>query len=105
MTPNDLLTKKDLEEFKRELFELLEPLTKGQAISQQKWLKSMDVRKILGISHNKLQQLRDDGTLTYHKLGGIIYYKPDELQKAMERAEKKSPTRSSTQNRKNKPSA
>src|SRR5580698_2658129 len=89
MTPDELLTKKDLEEFKREIFELLAPITKAHGISQQKWLKSTDVRKILGISHNKLQQLRDDGTLTYHKLGGIIYYKPDELQKAMERAEKK----------------
>jgi hypothetical protein len=51
-----------------------------------------------------LQQLRDDGTLPYHKLGGIIYYKPDELQKAMEKAEKKSPMGSSTKNHKSKPS-
>lgn len=101
MTADELLTKKDLEDFKKELFELLDPIRKGQGISQQKWLKSMDVRKILGISHGKLQQLRDDGTLPYYKFGGIIFYKPDELHKAVEKTEKKSPTRSSTKGRKN----
>jgi len=104
MTPNDLLTKKDLEDFKKELFELLEPIKTGLHVTQQKWLKSIDVRKILGISHGKLQALRDDGTLPYHKMGGILYYKPDEIQKAMEKAEKKSPNRSFTKSPKNKPS-
>lgn len=104
MTPNDLLTKKDLEDFKQELFALLEPMKKGQAINQQKWLKSQDVRRILGISHGKLQGLRDDGTIPYHKLGGIIYYKPEELHKALEKAEKKSPMPSSTKSPKSKPS-
>jgi hypothetical protein len=38
-------------------------------------LKSSDVRKMLGISHGTLQNLRIKGVLPYQKLGGIMFYR------------------------------
>jgi hypothetical protein len=58
VTPDDLLTKKDLENFKNELFEILKPLKEAQTLQQQKWLRSKDVRKLLNISAGTLQNMR-----------------------------------------------
>ncbi|WP_428330314.1 helix-turn-helix domain-containing protein [Mucilaginibacter sp.] len=83
MTPDELLTKKDLELFKQELFELLKPLKDTQALNQQKWLKSQDVRKLLKISSGTLQNLRINGTLSYNKVGSIFFYKTEDIEKML----------------------
>ena len=46
----------------------------------KKWLKSTEVRKLLGISPGTLQNLRINGTLPYSKIGGVIYYDHEEIQ-------------------------
>jgi len=91
MTPDELLTKKDLELFKQELFELLKPQKDAQALNQQKWLKSQDVRKLLKISSGTLQNLRINGTLSYNKIGSIYFYKAEDIEKMLAGDEKKSP--------------
>jgi len=91
MTPNDLLTKKDLEDFKKELYELLAPLKSGQPSSQQQWLRTKEVIRMLKISAGMLQTLRVNGTLPYSKIGGLYYYKQEDVDKMLERAQKKSP--------------
>lgn len=91
MTPDELLTKKDLEKFKEELFELLRPLTETQALNQQKWLRSQDVRKLLNISAGTLQNMRIAGHITYNKVGKILFYNAEEIQRILSGAEKKSP--------------
>lgn len=81
---NQLLTIGDLENFKNELFEEIKTLlteSKGQAAKQ--WLKSSEVRKLLGISPGTLQNLRVNGTLSYTKIGGIVFYKYDEIAKLL----------------------
>jgi hypothetical protein len=90
MTPDDLLTKKDLELFKQELFELLKPLKDTQVLNQQKWLKSVDVRRLLKISPGTLQNLRINGTLTYNKVGHILFYKAEDIEKMLSGDQKKS---------------
>jgi hypothetical protein len=90
MTPDELITKKDLEQFKAELFELLKPLTNAKNLNNQKWLKSYDVRKLLNISPGTLQNLRVNGTLTYNKVGHILFYKAGDIEKMLSGGEKKS---------------
>ena len=38
------------------------------------WLKSIEVKDMLGISDGTLQNLRINGTLPHTKVGGTIYY-------------------------------
>ena len=51
------------------------------------WLKSYEVRKLLGISAGTLQNLRVNGTLPYTKIGGLMYYRFEDIQKLMEGGE------------------
>ena len=51
---------------------------------QKQWLKSNEVRKLLNISPGTLQNLRVNGTLTYTKIGGILYYSSNDLEKVIE---------------------
>jgi hypothetical protein len=50
----------------------------------KKWLKSSEVRSLLRISPGTLQNLRINSTLTYTKVGGIIFYSYEDLLKVME---------------------
>ncbi|NCD67880.1 helix-turn-helix domain-containing protein [Mucilaginibacter agri] len=93
MTPDELLTKKDLERFKTELFELLKPMVEGGRLVQQKWLRSKDVRDMLGVSHGTLMNFRISGALKFKKVGGIFFYAADDIQKMLSNPEKKSPNR------------
>ena len=75
MTALDLITKEDLEQFKYEPFAELRKLGIGPASEQsaKKWLKSAEVRKRLNISAGTLQNLRINGTITYTKVGSLLY--------------------------------
>lgn len=83
----ELITKDDLESFKKELFEEIRRnrfhLKKTDQI-QKEWLKSFEVRKLLGISAGTLQNLRLNGTLPYTKVGGLMYYRYEDIQKLMD---------------------
>ena len=59
----DVITKDDLQQFKIELLSDLKNLLKGHSAEPQKqWLKSYEVRVMLGISRGTLQNLRINGT-------------------------------------------
>ncbi|QNL52678.1 helix-turn-helix domain-containing protein [Olivibacter sp. SDN3] len=81
MATIEFITKEDLEKFKKELFaELKRPafgIHKKQ--EQKEWLKSYEVRNLLGISAGTLQTLRRNGTLRYSKIGGLMYYKYEDI--------------------------
>jgi len=77
---DQLITVGDLESFKLTLLEEIKQLLRessGQTAKQ--WLKSTEVRKMLGISPGTLQNLRVNGTLSYAKIGGIVFYWYDEI--------------------------
>jgi hypothetical protein len=83
--PAQILTTDDLFTFKSELLEEIKKMLKensGQPV--KKWLKSYEVRKILGISPGTLQNLRINGTLPYTKIGGVIYYEYNDIQKMLQ---------------------
>ena len=80
----ELITSEDLKKFKIELLndikQIIQPV-QGQA---KKWLKSSEVRKLLNISPGTLQNLRINGTLRFTKMGSIIYYKLEDINKILE---------------------
>lgn len=83
--PSEILTTDDLREFKIELFTELKKLIKeNQGLTTKKWLRSGEVRKLLCISPGTLQNMRINGTLPYTKMGGVLYYDSQDIQKILE---------------------
>ncbi|SEB01273.1 hypothetical protein SAMN05443667_11544 [Flavobacterium gillisiae] len=80
----EILTKEDLNQFHKSLLEDIKEILKGKNEQSKKWLKSTEVRKLLNISPGTLQNLRINGTLTYTKVGGIIYYSDLDIEKLFE---------------------
>ena len=82
----EIITKQDLAQFKTELLDdIKEIINSGERSSApRKWLKSYEVKKMLGISPGTLQNLRINGTLSYTKIGGLIFYSYDDIVKLME---------------------
>ncbi len=79
----DIVTKEDLEQFKKELFEDIRKLFADEKPVSKKWLKSYEVRDVLRISRGTLQQLRINGTLKATKIGGLMFYAYDDIVKLM----------------------
>src|SRR3970040_634388 len=80
MHRDQLLTIGDLEDFKKDLFDEIKNLlkeTNGQ--HTKKWLRSSEVRKMLGVSPGTLQNLRINRMLTFSKVGGIVFYKYEDI--------------------------
>jgi hypothetical protein len=85
---DELLTVRDLDGFKNQLLDEIRALLKHSGSgAQKKWLKSSEVKKLLGISTGTLQNLRVNGSLSYSKGGGIIFYDYNEIVKLIERNE------------------
>lgn len=83
--PSEIITTDDLREFKTELLtEFRKMLKEHQGQPSKKWLKSYEVRKMLGISPGTLQNMRINGTLPFTKMGGILFYDSIEIQKILE---------------------
>jgi len=84
--PTEIVTTDDLREFKIELVkEIKQLLAVHHGQPSKKWLKSFEVRKLLGISPGTLQNMRINGTLPYTKIGGVMFYDYDEIKKTLEK--------------------
>ncbi|MFD0932530.1 helix-turn-helix domain-containing protein [Psychroflexus salinarum] len=82
--PTSIITTDDLREFKLELIEELKALISKTPTQQtRKYLKSAEVMELLQISPGTLQNLRINGTLPYSKIGGIILYDAEEIQRIL----------------------
>ncbi|HVI49023.1 MAG TPA: helix-turn-helix domain-containing protein [Chitinophaga sp.] len=84
----EILTREDLAIFKTELFQELRELVHAPVVQSRKWLKSHKVRDMLGISIGTLQSMRIKGTISFTKIGGIIFYEYDDIIKLMEGSRK-----------------
>lgn len=81
----EIITREDLDQFRTLLLnDLKEILHSSKPEQTKQWLKSNEVRKLLNISPGTLQNLRINGTLSYTKIGGIIYYAYSDLMKVLE---------------------
>lgn len=81
---NELLTREDLQHFRTQLLNELKEVLQQTNQTTKQWLKSSEVRKMLGISHGTLQNLRINRSLPYTKLGGIMFYKYEDIEKILE---------------------
>ena len=80
-----ILTKEDLEIFKLELFKELHNIFKDKKpIEKKEWIKSKEVREILNISPGTLQHLRVTNQIAFSRVGGLIFYKREDVVKLME---------------------
>lgn len=83
---NQLVTVSDLKRFKADLLAELRKLVRPPSDqSIKKWLKSLEVRKLLEISAGKLQSMRKSGTIKYIKIGGCLYYDREDIQSMFEK--------------------
>ena len=73
----EFITKADLEQFKNEISENL--TTSMKDLQPKKWLRSKNVREILGISAGTLQNLRINGHIKFSKVGGTLFYDYEDL--------------------------
>ncbi len=80
----EIITREDLNEFRSLLLTDLKDMFNSKPQQQKQWLKSSEVRKLLNISPGTLQNLRVNGTITYTKVGGILYYSNSDLEKLLE---------------------
>lgn len=81
----EVITVEDLQKFRLQLLEDIRLLLQPKIQVEKQWLKSREVRKILGISHGTLQNLRIRNLLPYQKIGGLIFYKYDDIVKLLEK--------------------
>ncbi|GEP93651.1 hypothetical protein SAMN05660909_05588 [Chitinophaga terrae (ex Kim and Jung 2007)] len=79
----EILTREDLAVFKAELFTELRELITSHPAQPRKWLKSYEVKELLNISSGTLQNMRINGTLSYTKVGGLIFYDYADIEKLM----------------------
>lgn len=81
----NIITPEDLQVFKVELLEAIEKLlSQRQAEPVQRWLKSPQVRKLLNLSPGTLQNLRINGTLPFSKIGGVIFYDYEDIERILQ---------------------
>jgi len=79
-----IITKEDLEEFRLQLLEdIRQIITPKEAKLVKPWLKNAEVMKLLEISANTLQRLRVSGKLPAKKVGGIHYYRYEDIEKLL----------------------
>jgi hypothetical protein len=79
----ELVTREDLRRLEDLLKEIKQIVQPGQS-QPKRWLKSCEVRKMLNISPGTLQNLRINGTLRFTKMGSIMYYKLEDINKILE---------------------
>ena len=79
----EVITREDLNEFRSLLIKDFKDLLNSKPEKSKKWLKSIEVRNLLNISPGTLQNLRINGTLTYTKIGGTLYYDNADIDKLL----------------------
>lgn len=82
---DQIITTEDLFAFKQDLLDEIKSIVKElHDQGGKKWLRSRDVRKVLGISPGTLQNLRINGALPFTKVGGVIFYNWQDIDRMIE---------------------
>jgi hypothetical protein len=79
----ELATKSDIEQWKNEIVQLLKNITNNTP-QTKKWVKSKEAKELLQCSPGTLQNLRQNGTLEFSKVGGTLYYSMESILKSLE---------------------
>ncbi len=81
----NILTREDLVLFQDEILTHIKSMLNQAPVQTKKWLKTEEVKDLLKVSASTLQTLRINGTLTYSKLGGIIYYDYEHIENVLKK--------------------
>lgn len=84
-TANQLLTKEDLVEFRKNVVADIQELI-IKSTEKPTWIKSGEARQILKISRSTLQLLRVNGTISFTKLGNTFYYNYEDINKVLNKS-------------------
>lgn len=81
-------TFQDFDSLRNDLIERLNELKElfydsGGAKSSKQWLRSSDVKQMLGISHGKLQKMRDLQQIKHTRIDGIIFYRASDVEELL----------------------
>lgn len=80
----EVVTKEDLNDFRKKLLDdIIKLIMPSQAKLLKPWLKNTEVRKLLNISSNTIQRLRVSGKLRSSKVGGIHFYRYEDIEKLL----------------------
>ena len=79
----EVITKDDLHTFRLQLINDLRELLLSNQKTVKEWLRSSEVRKLMKISPGTLQNLRITGKLKSAKIGGIHYYRYNDIETLM----------------------
>lgn len=80
----EVITREDLNQFRTLLLREMNEILNSKAEFSKKWLKASEVRELLSISESTLQNLRIKGILTYTKIGALVFYSHNEIEKMLE---------------------
>ncbi|MBD8347845.1 helix-turn-helix domain-containing protein [Dysgonomonas sp. HGC4] len=67
----------------------VEKICERQDKSLHRWLDNQDVCQILNISKRTLQTHRDNGTLAYMQINHKVFYKPEDVEKVINKLKQK----------------
>ena len=80
----EVITSQDLEAFRIQLLNDIRQLLVPRDVKVAKpWLKNAEVKKLLSISSNTIHRLRVSGKLRSTKVGGVHYYKYEDIEKLL----------------------
>lgn len=63
--------------------EIREVVKKANNPLEEKWLDNQDASQVLKVSLRTLQNYRDNGTLPFSTIGGKVFYKARDIEKAL----------------------
>ena len=77
MDISEIVTKADIEKLRNDIFAELNRIrfNGSRSSGNKQWLKSYEVCQLLSISKGTLSTYRRNGTLKYTRIGGLMYYK------------------------------
>jgi hypothetical protein len=79
----EVVTKEDLQAFRLQLLADIRRLLAPVQKVERPWLKNGEVKKLLRISDSTIQRLRISGSLVSTKVGGVRYYRYEDIEKLM----------------------
>lgn len=79
-----LVTPEYLQGFRQQLLKDIEEIVKNNKPVEKEWLRIDEVKKLYKLSTGTLLTLRNNGTIPYSKIGGIIYYKKKDIDMVLE---------------------
>jgi hypothetical protein len=75
----DLLLTEKLEKYYQKIVDALQ----GANLSQRKWLKAAELKKLLPLSDYRIAEMRIRGLLDFQKIGGTYYYTIDSINRLL----------------------